>query len=199
MAKHNDLIIIRRYQNRKLYDTSRSRYVTLSNIAEMIKEGQEVKVVDNKTKRDLTGLTLAQIIFEEEKRDRPFLPLSALRGIIQSGSESLHEIVDRLVAPGLGSVQQAKQEVEKAIDRLTRRGKLREEDRRNILKELYAQSQQNMEDIIRHVENNLAGFLNSFRGISALSAKVKTLEDEVQALEEALAEKKVKKTPGPEH
>jgi polyhydroxyalkanoate synthesis repressor PhaR len=57
--------VIKRYTNRKLYDTVESRYVTLDEIAEMVKAGAEVKVIDNRTKEDLTSVTLAQIIFEE--------------------------------------------------------------------------------------------------------------------------------------
>lgn len=79
--------IIKRYANRKLYDTEHSRYVTLDQISEMIRNGDDVKIVDNKTKEDLTTVTLAQIIFEEEKKQRSFLPLGAMRNIIQSGGE----------------------------------------------------------------------------------------------------------------
>ena len=71
--------IIKRYTNRKLYDTQRSRYVTLDQIAEMIRDGQDVKIVDNTSKEDLTSVTLAQIIFEQEKKQNSFLPLSAMR------------------------------------------------------------------------------------------------------------------------
>ena len=83
--------IIKRYANRKLYDTEHSRYVTLDQISEMIRHGDDVKIVDNKTKEDLTTVTLAQIIFEEEKKQRSFLPLGAMRNIIQSGGESARE------------------------------------------------------------------------------------------------------------
>lgn len=79
--------IIKRYANRKLYDTEHSRYVTLDQISEMIRNGDDVKIVDNKTKEDLTTVTLAQIIFEEEKKQRSFMPLHAMRNIIQSGGE----------------------------------------------------------------------------------------------------------------
>jgi polyhydroxyalkanoate synthesis repressor PhaR len=88
--------VIKRYANRKLYDTRDSRYVTLDQISEMIRLGEDVKVVDNSTKADLTSVTLAQIIFEEEKRKRSFLPLSALRKIVQSGGESFHDLVNQL-------------------------------------------------------------------------------------------------------
>ena len=77
--------IIKRYQNRKLYDTEQSCYVTLDEIAEMVKDGEDVKVIDNKSGEDLTSLTLTQIIFEEEKKKKSILPLAALRNIIQSG------------------------------------------------------------------------------------------------------------------
>lgn len=88
--------IIKRYANRKLYDTQHSRYITLEQISEMIRDGDDIKIVDNKTKEDLTSITLAQIIFEEEKRQRSFLPLSAMRHIIQSGGEWFAEAQRRV-------------------------------------------------------------------------------------------------------
>ena len=87
--------VIKRYANRKLYDTQHSRYVTLDQIAEMIRGGDDVKIIDNKTKEDLTSVTLAQIIFEEEKRQKSFLPLQAMRNIIQSGGESITQLVNQ--------------------------------------------------------------------------------------------------------
>src|SRR5438067_3019531 len=72
--------VIKRYTNRKLYDTVESRYVTLDEIAQMIKGGAEVKIIDNRSKEDLTSVTLAQIIFEEEKK-RSQMPLGVLREI----------------------------------------------------------------------------------------------------------------------
>lgn len=89
----NDARIIKRYANRKLYDTLHSRYVTLDQISEMIRNGDDVKIIDNKTKEDLTSVTLAQIIFEEEKKQRSFLPLQAMRNIIQNGGESFAQLV----------------------------------------------------------------------------------------------------------
>jgi polyhydroxyalkanoate synthesis repressor PhaR len=97
-----DTRIIKRYANRKLYDTEHSRYVTLDQISEMIRNGDDVKIVDNKTKEDLTTVTLAQIIFEEEKKQRSFLPLAAMRNIIQSGGAWFAEAQRRVqsILPG---------------------------------------------------------------------------------------------------
>jgi polyhydroxyalkanoate synthesis repressor PhaR len=85
--------IIKRYANRKLYDTQHSRYVTLEQISEMIRQGDDVKIIDNKSKEDLTSVTLAQIIFEEEKKQKSFLPLQAMRNIIATGGESISQFV----------------------------------------------------------------------------------------------------------
>lgn len=90
--------VIKRYANRKLYDTQHSRYVTLDQISEMIRAGDEVKIVDNKTKEDLTSVTLAQIIFEEEKKQRSFMPLGAMRNIIQHGGEWFAEAQRRVTS-----------------------------------------------------------------------------------------------------
>ncbi|GAB4533253.1 MAG: hypothetical protein Tsb0020_49200 [Haliangiales bacterium] len=86
--------IIKRYANRKLYDTQHSRYVTLDQISEMVRNGDDVQIIDNKTKEDLTSVTMAQIIFEEEKKQRSFLPLQTLRNIIQNGGESFANLVN---------------------------------------------------------------------------------------------------------
>jgi polyhydroxyalkanoate synthesis repressor PhaR len=75
---------IKRYANRKLYDTRDSRYVTLDHIAAMVRAGDDVRVVENTTRADLTTATLAQIIFEEEKKT-PRLSVAGLCQIIQGG------------------------------------------------------------------------------------------------------------------
>src|SRR5229473_1509927 len=82
--------VIKRYTNRKLYDTVESRYVTLDEIAEMVKQGIEVKIVDNRTKEDLTSVTLAQIVFEEEKK-KSQMPLDVLREIIRRPGDTLSD------------------------------------------------------------------------------------------------------------
>jgi polyhydroxyalkanoate synthesis repressor PhaR len=76
--------MIKRYSNRKLYDTTDSRYVTLQQIGDLIRNGDEISVIDRETQRDLTAATMAQIIFEEEKRT-PRLSIEGLRRIIRSG------------------------------------------------------------------------------------------------------------------
>jgi len=82
--------LVKRYRNRKLYDTRDSRYVTLQRIAEYVRTGEDVQIIDNKTKEDLTNVTLAQIIYEEEKKGEPRgRSVGNLRALIQTGGERL--------------------------------------------------------------------------------------------------------------
>lgn len=90
--------IIKRYQNRKLYDTQQSCYVTLDDIAKMIRANEEVMVIDNKTKNDITAATLTQIIFEAEKKASQYAPLFTLREIIQNGNGSISNYLAKLGA-----------------------------------------------------------------------------------------------------
>lgn len=81
--------IIKRYSNRKLYDTKGSSYVTLLQIAEMIREGEDVQIIDNATKEDKTDVTLALIISEELRNKPRGIPLSTLKALIRNKGERI--------------------------------------------------------------------------------------------------------------
>ena len=80
--------VIKRYGNRKLYDTEQSSYVVLNDIAKMIRNEEEVRVIDNETKDDITSATLTQIIFGAEKKSSYSAPLDILKSIIKKGDGS---------------------------------------------------------------------------------------------------------------
>jgi polyhydroxyalkanoate synthesis repressor PhaR len=83
--------VIRKYGNRRLYDTTSKRYVNLDEIAQMIRDGDEVQVVDAKTSEDLTRGILTQIIVEDSKTQGRGLPLEILREIIALSDRAKHE------------------------------------------------------------------------------------------------------------
>lgn len=96
--------VIKRYANRKLYDTRDSRYVTLQQIAEYVKNGEDVTIIDNTTKEDITNATLAQIVYEAEKNSadggevgRP-KTMGTLRSLIQNGGELFQTSSERLMS-----------------------------------------------------------------------------------------------------
>ena len=86
-------IVIKKYGNRRLYDTARSRYVNLDDIATFIRQGKEVQVIDAKTGQDLTRVTLTQIITEDAKDKPTGLPLELLRQLIMASDQVRQEFV----------------------------------------------------------------------------------------------------------
>lgn len=86
-------ILIKKYGNRRLYDSSNSQYVNLDDIARFVREGKQVRVVDAKTGQDLTRVTLTQIITEDAKEKQTGLPLELLRQLIVASDEVRQEFV----------------------------------------------------------------------------------------------------------
>lgn len=115
MARAQNVKVIKRYQNRKLYDTHQSCYVTLDEIAEMIMRGEEVVVVDNRTKKDITSSTLTQIIFEKQKRSKSIIPVSTLRDIIQVGGGTFSGFLAKSAESGTNVLSKAKADLEKSF------------------------------------------------------------------------------------
>ena len=118
MAEAAQARVIKRYANRKLYDTRDSRYVTLDRIAELVRNGEEVKVLDNKSQKDLTKVTLAQIIYEEQKSGNATMwSVQSLRGFIQEGREKLvSSLKEGPVGKLVGRAEELGQEVYSAAD-----------------------------------------------------------------------------------
>ena len=104
--------VIKRYSNRKLYDTQESRYVTLEEIEEMIRTGREIAVVDAATGEDLTSVTLAQIILENERNHRAALPTAFLHQLIKHG-EAWQDFVQRSMKSSLEGIVFSQREVER--------------------------------------------------------------------------------------
>jgi polyhydroxyalkanoate synthesis repressor PhaR len=129
--------VIKRYPNRKMYDTEAKQYITLEGIAALIRQGEDVSVLDHATGEDLTALTLSQIIFEQEKRHSGFLPRSVLTGLIQAGGDTLSSLRRALASP-LGLLYQVDEEIERRIRVLIQRGELDRENGLGLLEKLLA-------------------------------------------------------------
>ena len=129
------MAVIKRYPNRKLYDTEAKQYITLEGIADLIRHGQEVQVVDHATGEDLTAVVLTQIIAEQEKRRTGFLPQAVLTGLIRSGGETLATL-QRTLASSLELLHQADEEIEARIQALITRGELAEEEGHRLREKL---------------------------------------------------------------
>jgi polyhydroxyalkanoate synthesis repressor PhaR len=114
--------VIKRYSNRKLYDTQESRYVTLEEIEEMIRGGREISVVDAASGEDLTSVTLTQIILENERTRRASLPSAFLHQLIKHG-ESWQDFVQKSMRSSFEGIISSQRDMERIFrDWSTRAG-----------------------------------------------------------------------------
>ncbi len=93
MAKDNEPTTIKKYANRRLYNTGTSTYVTLEDLAGMVKEGEDFVVVDAKSGEDITRTVLTQIIFEQENKGQNLLPITFLRQLIRFYGDSIQNLI----------------------------------------------------------------------------------------------------------
>jgi polyhydroxyalkanoate synthesis repressor PhaR len=128
---------IKRYPNRKLYDTVEKQYITLDGIAEFIRTGQDIQVTDYASGEDLTTLTLSQIILEQEKKQSGFLPHSVLSSLIQAGGASLAAL-QRGLANSLGVPRQIDEEIKRRIQTLIAAGEVSATEGDGLLQKLLA-------------------------------------------------------------
>lgn len=103
MAKSTEPVTIKKYANRRLYNTGTSTYVTLEDLANMVKEGEDFVVYDAKNGEDITHSVLTQIIFEQENKGQNLLPIAFLRQIIRFYGDSMQMLVPRYLEASIDS------------------------------------------------------------------------------------------------
>jgi polyhydroxyalkanoate synthesis repressor PhaR len=138
--------VIKRYPNRKLYDTDSKRYITLNEIASLIREGKEVSVVDHATDEDLTAVILTQIIFEQEKQQKGFLPKAVLTNLVRAGGDTLGTLRRGLTLP-LDLWRHVDEEIDRRVQYLISKGELAKEEgqrvREKLLSPIFSSSEAN--------------------------------------------------------
>ena len=107
-------VLIKRYANRKLYNTAMSRYITLKGIADLIEAGEEVRVVDNETGEDITSVTLSQILVDTERSNRR-VPGTVLTDLIQRSGDVLYSALKRRVDDASEGFEELQRNVKKLI------------------------------------------------------------------------------------
>lgn len=114
----NDGVIIKKYANRRLYNTAKSSYVTLDDLAVMVRDGQDFVVKDAKSGEDITRSVLAQIIFEEESKGQNLLPVNFLRQLIGLYGDSLESLVPGYLEASMESFAKNQENMREQISAL---------------------------------------------------------------------------------
>jgi len=184
MAKaedHGDERLIKRYDNRKLYDTSQRGYVTLEELAQIVSGGHEVKVVDQRNGEDITTVVLAQVVLEGLKARSAEIPRQVLTRLIRLGFAAKGAPPDK--APSREPLARAREEAERIVTDLIRRGRLPLEDalalRQEIVRSVSKAASEAQPSLESRV-HSLMEWTEQERGVSpamqALRERLMTLE-----------------------
>jgi len=115
MAKSSGKVTIKKYANRRLYDTESSTYITLDRLAQMVREGREFEVVDAKSGEDITRHVLTQIIVDEESRGTTMLPINFLKQLIGLYGNSMQNFVPSYLEAAMDAFQRNQSAVKDAF------------------------------------------------------------------------------------
>jgi len=118
-ASQGERVVIKKYANRRLYNTASSSYVTLEHLAEMVKNGVDFVVYDAKTNDDITRTVLTQIIFEEESQGQSLLPIQFLRQLISFYGNSMQAFLPSYLELSLASFAKQQEQMRKQFSGLS--------------------------------------------------------------------------------
>ena len=182
--------VIKRYANRKLYDTRESRYVTLPQIAELVRLGEDVQIIDNRTKENLTSVTLAQIIYESEKSAEVSSRqgVKTLRDMIQAGGERLMATlrdgpVSRLMPKG--DIPDHLRELRDELRALRENPKLVIAPAIELLEELQRKADERVRSVVA----------SALTPLKELAAELQRLQAKIEELEARLLHRKDRQEP----
>lgn len=176
---HKRTVIIKRYQNRKLYDTLNSTYVTLEDIGSIVRRGDDVKVVDNRSKQDLTTVTLTQIIFEEEKKNKNSLPLSTLKRIIRGGGDAIVDLVHRSTEGVQGTIHNVKEGAENILDKF-------KDEIKSPTEDMIRDALQKTQNLSRNIEDKIKTTVGSLAETAMMQVEIRKLRQRIHYLEKKL-------------
>jgi polyhydroxyalkanoate synthesis repressor PhaR len=191
--------VVKRYGNRKLYDTQASRYVTLDRIAELVRSGDDLRIIDNETGEDLTALTFAQIILEEQKRKNTLLDLPVLRWIIQQGGAAVQELVTS-VDRGREALETVRDLAEKRVKQLMEGAERRRTETRGaetrgaepasgrrLLTEILEMPQKQLEQLQQRIDAQVRSSLERVTAHPAVQHELRRIEESIRGLEQQLS------------
>lgn len=174
--------VIKRYGNRKLYDVQRSRYITLNGIRDLVQAGEDIRVVDNDTGKDLTAVTFAQIIYEGAKSKDGGLSLPLLRWLVERGDEAMRDVM-RSVERGVEAFESMREATERRVQKLVERG----DKGRRVIEDLLTAPQRRFDELQHRIDAQVRRSVKRVTRNPTIRAEVKRIERSIRQLEKRLA------------
>jgi polyhydroxyalkanoate synthesis repressor PhaR len=177
---------IKKYTNRKFYDTVEKKYTTLSKIKNLVKSGEEIKVVDNETGEDLTAITLTQLILEHERGrvDLGKIPV-LLHDLFKKGKTSTLDLIEKSFHTTVGILSMTKERAEELVHTLRKEKKITREEGERLLKEFTKKAEGVMVALEERIENAVKKVLKRLnipteKDIERIRTEMKKLRQEIQ-------------------
>jgi len=148
--------VIKKYANRKLYDTETSKPITLPEIAALIAKGDDIQVIDNETGEDLTTITLSQIILEQEKHKGDLISVPILlQELIRRGRSSILEFMERSILASVEAISLTKERAEEIVNDLIRKKRLDSSEGERLLQTLLSKAKESKQALQRQIEEGI--------------------------------------------
>ena len=175
--------VIKRYANRKLYDTTDSRYIKLDEVADMVDAGVDLRIIDNTTKDDITRITMAQIIVERSRKGALGDSMTSLKGLIRNTGE---QISRKITEP----VTSLRSSVEESVTKIIRTGEERAAETREQVNSWLAENTIAIEEMQNRFDERVRATTARFETFAQMRVHVESLEKRVAELEDQLARAK---------
>jgi len=183
--------LIRRYENRKLYDPGARRYVTLEDLAAAVAAGEELQVLDRKTGEDLTNLVLAQVVMEGVKERTARIPRQVLTRLVRFGLGA----PERKAAPPPDLATRAREEAERIVSGLLARGRLNLEEALGLRQEIVGSVTSLVSDAQHGLEQALHGLVDRAEREGGVSLSLQALKEKLLTLETYLGPARAPRKP----
>ncbi len=176
---------IKKYANRKFYDTEKKRYVSLSSIASLVRAGEDVHVLDNQSGDDITGLVLSQILREQERKGS-LLPRTLLTALVRRGAGGLEHLRGSLDS-SLEALKTLEDDLDQRIDTLADRGEISLAEAQELREEMVARARERQADreerILQEIEDSLERLgVPARQDVEALNQRLAEIEGKLDSL-----------------
>jgi polyhydroxyalkanoate synthesis repressor PhaR len=178
--------VIKRYVNRRLYDVQEKKTVTLQDVAELVKQGEDVMVIENKTKEDITLPTLFQILSAEARDWKDTMPSAKVASqFFLKGGGAVVEAVKKALMASIGAVDMTREKVEELVDDLIKKGHLSKEERSQTIKDLMERTEERSKEAKLWVEEQVRATVKKIR--PAKEEEVRDLRKQVNTLQKTIS------------
>jgi polyhydroxyalkanoate synthesis repressor PhaR len=181
--------IIKRYKNRRLYDTHEKKTIKLEHLVELVKNDVEFKVIDNATEKDITFSTLGHVLSQEMKEWKNSAKI--VKELILTGGEVTVDVFKKALLAGLGLFDLTKEKAEKIVDDLVQRGELSKGEEAKAVKELLKGHDERMKKLKQKIDERVEKVTKKIKGVEKkdfeeLSRRINDLAKAVEKLEQKL-------------